>query len=63
MKYKIYITKENGFITNGVITTLLLDDDFKDEEFNSVEDAFEAIKEKGSKYCHYTVLPYIYLTD
>lgn len=61
MKYKVYIVKESSIINEPCM--------FIEAEFNygcgydSVEEAMSNIHRDGENYIHYTILPYIYLTN
>lgn len=59
IKYKIYEMSEK---TKGVFKLRQYDDYMFDVIFDSIEEAFEVIKNHGNDYTHYTVLPYIYMT-
>jgi hypothetical protein len=61
MKYKIYILKRQADYKDNV-KKVIEDEEFEYEEFDTTEDAYEAIKARGTDYCNYTILPYIYLT-
>ena len=62
MKYKIYILVTNGNDKGSTIKRVIEDNEFEYEEFDTMEDAYEAIKNRGNDYRNYTILPYIYLT-
>ena len=62
MKYKIYILVSNGNDKGSTIKRVIEDSEFEYNEFDTIEEAYEAIKNRGNDYCNYTILPYIYLT-
>jgi hypothetical protein len=61
MKYKIYILVSNGNDKGSTIKRVIEDSKFEYNEFDTIEEAYEAIKNRGNDYCNYTILPYIYL--
>jgi len=62
MKYKIYILVSNGSDKGSSIKRVIEDIEFEYDKFDTMEEAHEAIKNRGNDYCNYTILPYIYLT-
>jgi hypothetical protein len=61
MEYRIYILVSDSVGREGEIKRVIEADDFIYESFDSIEEAFEALRNKGKNYCNYTILPYIYL--
>jgi hypothetical protein len=62
MKYKIYKLIGVDFNDKGdEIKTIVEDREFKYDDFDTIEEAYSAIKNRGDVYCNYTILPYIYL--
>ena len=62
MKYKIYILVSNGNDKGSTIKRVIEENEFEYDEFDTIEQAYEAIKNRANNYRNYTILPYIYLT-
>lgn len=60
IKYKIYIVNTNEF--TKVVEFIEVDFNYGCG-YDSLEEANLKIKEYGDNYVHYTILPYMYLTN
>jgi len=61
MRYKIYILQGDGNRGEDEIQRVIEPKEFVYDDFETMEDAFDAINRRGVDYCNYTILPYIYM--
>jgi hypothetical protein len=62
MKYKIYRLRNIAVDLGGITREVIEDATFDNEIFDTIEDAYSQIQQRGDIYCNYTILPYISLS-
>ena len=62
MKYMIYelVTDRSNKDCENKVKSLTQSSEFKYDEFDTMEEAYKAIKNRGYNYVQYTILPYVY---
>jgi hypothetical protein len=63
MKYKIYRIEKQDETENGNSNSFIEDLEFKYDDFDTIDEAFIALKKRGDGYIQYTILPYISLYE
>jgi hypothetical protein len=62
MKYKIYRLTDSTLFDIGTLKSVIEDQEFRYEEFNTINEAVNSIKARGDDYVEYTILPIITLS-